>query len=330
MKRKREKWSSIVICVILISALSLVSVWAKTPSTVEFPTKTITHVEGYAVGGSNDVIARKICSIMPKYLPKQVPIVVKNITGGGGREATLYTSKSKPDGYTIEQLNIPGMLVTQIVLKTKFDLFQFVWLADTIGDTYVIAVRPDSPYKSLKDLKNAKKKIRIGNVGRGSTVHLVQTIATAEIGIPAYLIGGYQGMPQVTAAMLRGEHDVLIRNLSSTLYFFKAGDLKPLALISAERSKFLPDTPTVKELGYPSLANLKMRRPVVAPPGTPKEIADIFQEALLNTLKDEVLVKWAEESYFEITPLTGKEAREMATNVATQLIEKYKELLKKK
>lgn len=264
---------------------------------------------------------------MPKHLPKEVPIVIKNTPGAGGRTGTNALYRSKPDGYTIGILNIQGLIVSEMVMETKYDLSKFVYLGRVATDTYLAVVPKDSPYRSLGDLQKAEKPLRLGLTGKGSSAWVVNTIACSVMEIPTAPVTGYPGTSDIIAGALRGELDIIIRPVSTELPYIESGDFVPIFVIAHERNESVPDVPTVKELGYPEIAGLGLPRFVAAPPGTPKEIADILEKALQDTLHDESFIAWAETAKHHLAPLAGEQAKAMLLELRKPL-EKYKEILK--
>src|SRR5215467_6268433 len=78
-----------------------------------FPNKNIQFVIPYAPGGGFDVYVRFVGPVMEKYLPNKVNIVPINVPAGGGSRGVAQLYRSRPDGYTIGILNIPGMFILQ-------------------------------------------------------------------------------------------------------------------------------------------------------------------------------------------------------------------------
>ncbi|MFC1971070.1 tripartite tricarboxylate transporter substrate binding protein [Chloroflexota bacterium] len=281
----------------------------------------------YSPGGGFDREARWIAAHLPSLLPKKVTMIVENNPGAGGRTGITKIYKSKPDGYTLGTLGFPALLVTQLLEAAEYDPMKFVYLGDRGPNPFCLAVTADSPYNSLEDLQKADKELRIGVVGVGGTDWFVSKVAIAELKIPAVFIGGYSGASGVTTATLRGELDIHIRVVSSLTPFFESGDFKPIFMINTERNEAIPDTPTTMELGYERISKLYSRRPIIAPPGTHKEITDILENALQTIWQDKEYIKWAETNNEIVKPISGKEMMNEIINTQ-ETIEKYREILK--
>jgi len=294
-----------------------------------FPQKTISWIVTYSPGGGFDAYARAISRVMSKYLPNQVNIVIKNIPGAGGRSGTNTLFRSKPDGYTIGILNVPGVLISQMIMETKYDLTKFEYVGAVDEVKYCFMVPKNSPFQSLKDLQQAQKPVRITTTGIGSSGGLMSTMTAEITKIPYTLVTGYKGSTECLVALIRGDADASMEGgLETQLPYIKDGDLRPIMVVSSKRQKYLPDLVTIKELGYPELASLGMYRLVAAPPKTPKDKIAILEQALMKTLADKDFLEWANKSKRSIYPSSGNEAREILSAQA-KVYEDYKAMLKK-
>lgn len=325
MKNKKFRLFLNLFIIILLTLTSM-SAFAASKG---FPKKTITWIVTYNPGGGFDSYARAIGRVMPKYLPNQVKIVIKNVPGAGGRSGTNALYRAKPDGYTIGILNVPGVLTSQMIMKTKYDLTKFEYIGAVDQVKYCFLVPKNSPFKSLKDLQQAKKPVRITTTGIGSSGGLM-SIMTCEITrIPFTLVTGYKGSTACLVAVIRGDADASMEGgLETQLPYIKEGELIPLFVISFKRQKYLPELITIKELGYPELAPLGMYRLIAAPPKTPMDRTAILEKALMKTLEDKDFLAWSKKAKRSVYPSNGKEAREIL-NAQAKTYEKYKEMLKR-
>src|SRR6266852_5835490 len=118
-----------------------------------FPVKNIQFVIPYAPGGGFDVYPRVVAPVMEKYLPNKVNIVPINIAAGAGSRGVTQLYRSKPDGYTIGILNVPGMFILQQQQGSgAYDLNKFTWIgAMGEGERYFTNVGASSPVKNFAD-----------------------------------------------------------------------------------------------------------------------------------------------------------------------------------
>jgi len=271
---------------------------------------------------------RAIARIMPKYLPKQVYVIIKNVPGAGGTRGATILYRSKPDGYTVGILNFPGVLALALVKEVLFDLDKYSYMGRVAVSPYCLSLPKGSPFKTLQDLQQSKKPILFSDTGRGSTSHLVGLVGTAKLKIPAEWVLGYPSAPAAMVGAIKGDAEAVIAGgIESQLQYIKSGDLRALFTFTAERNEYLPDIPTVKELGHNGeLVQLAIHRLVAAPPGVPKDVIEILREALKRSLEDPELKKWSVEGKRPLDWASAEESRELVARF-TKLFSQYKDVL---
>ena len=126
----------------------------------DYPRKDITFIIPNGPGGNFDVFARVVSPALEKYLPHKVNIIPLNVAAGGGGKGMTQLYRARPDGYTIGIVNIPGAFMLQEQQKGRaFDLSKMTWLGNIAkGETYAIAVRPNSPLKTVADMQALSKQ----------------------------------------------------------------------------------------------------------------------------------------------------------------------------
>jgi len=262
-----------------------------------FPQKIITWIVPYSPGGGFDVYSRVIAKVLPKYLPNPVDIVIKNMSGGGGRRGSAALYRSKPDGYTIGILNPSGLVTSDIVKKsTEYDLYNYTYLATNSRDVGGIYVATNSKYQTLEELQKADK-VKFATGGRGSTTWLWGMLAKGAMNIPVNMVTGYGGTSDYTTGIIRGDADAFAFASSSSLVsLFGAGELKPLIIFTLEPWELYPSAPIAKGTPYEELAALTQDRVIAAPPDLPADIAGVLETALINAMKDPELQDWAKKT----------------------------------
>ena len=269
-----------------------------------FPTRPINFIIPYAPGGGFDVYVRLIGPVMEKYLPNKVSIVPVNIAAGGGSRGVAQLYRSKPDGYTIGILNIPGMFILQQQQGTgAYDLAKFSWIGTMgEGERYAISVGAKSPLKSYADLKalSAKRPVKFSVTGPEGTAYAATMIGTQLLGLRPQLISGYKGSVDYVVAAIRGDSDAVIAALPTTLRFVRGGQIRVLA--SFETHTSVPGVPDATSLGKPELDQISVERLIGAPPGLPAAQQNVLAGALAKALADPVVVKWAKENDLIMVP----------------------------
>ncbi len=254
----------------------------------DYPTKPITLQIPYAAGGSTDVGGRIVAAIVEKDLRQ--PMVVVNKAGAGGQVGWTELARQKPDGYYLGYINLPHILTTILdpERKAAFKAEDIVPIISQALDPTTISIRPDSPWKTLKDLIDEAKK-RPGQIAAGLVGYLQDDeigyfqLADAA-GIELRRVYFDSAAPAITA--LLGKHvDVLFCTVGDNFTQWKSGRIRMLTIMDTERSKFYPDLPTTAEGGFPTILSASTRG-VAAPKGIPqpimKKLQDVFKKAMLT------------------------------------------------
>jgi putative tricarboxylic transport membrane protein len=254
----------------------------------DYPTKPITIQIPYPAGGSSDVGARIVASIAEKQISQ--PIVVVNKPGAGGQVGWTELARQKPDGYYLGGINLPHLLSAALDPERKavFKPEDIVPIISQALDPTTISVRPDSPWKTLKDLiDDAKKRpeqIAAGIVGYLQDDEIGYLQFADAAGLKMRLVYFDGAAPAITA--LLGKHvDVLFCTVADNFSQWKAGRIRMLTIMDKERTKFYPDLPTTAELGFPTVLSASTRG-IAGPKGIPgpiiKKIEQIFQKAMMS------------------------------------------------
>ena len=263
-----------------------------------FPNKNIQFVIPYAPGGGFDVYVRFVGPVMEKYLPNKANIVPINVPAGGGSRGVAQLYRSRPDGYTIGILNVPGMFILQQQQGAgAYDLAKFSWIGSMgEGERYFISVGNNSPLKTFDDLKalSAKRPVKLSVTGPEGTAYAATQIGTQLLGLKTQLITGYKGSVDYVVAAIRGDSDAVIAAIPTTMRFVRGGQVRVLASFEAKSS--IPGVPDATKLGKPELDNISVERLIAAPPGVPPEIVNALSATLAKALADPAVVAWAKQN----------------------------------
>jgi tripartite-type tricarboxylate transporter receptor subunit TctC len=269
------------------AALSLV-LFVGSPYAADYPTRPITLQIPYPAGGSTDVGGRIVAAIAEKQIGQ--PIVVLNKAGAGGQVGWTELARQKPDGYYLGYINLPHLLTTVLDPERKalFKAEDIVPIISQALDPTTISVRPDSPWKTLKDLIEESKK-KPGQIAACIVGYLqddeIGYLQFAEAaGVQMRMVYFDGAAPAITA--LLGKHvDVLFCTVGDNFTQWKAGRIRMLTIMDKERTKFYPDLPTTAELGFPTVLSAATRG-IAAPKGVPgpimKKLQDVFHKAMMT------------------------------------------------
>ena len=319
-------FSKRILFVSILTLLMTITIVVLPVSSAEFPSKPISLIVCTGPGGGFDTYARGVAQVMEKYVGK--PIVIKNIPGAGGRTGTNAVYRARPDGHTIGILNVPGLIASQYLMETKFDMSKFEWIGGCNIETYVMAANAKIPYNTIADLQKSKTPFNHGFYGKGSTAFNVAIIGLNAMKISFTAVTGYAGSAEAIVGCIRGDVDLLTYATTTILPYVKSGDLKPIAIYSVERDEFYPDTQTVAEAGFKNLAVLGVPRLFAGPPGLPKDRVKFLEEALLKALKDPELIAWSKQAKRPLTAIDSQTAVELVKD-SGEIYQQYVPLLKK-
>jgi tripartite-type tricarboxylate transporter receptor subunit TctC len=252
-----------------------------------YPAKPVKILVGFAPGGAMDIVARTVGQKISAGLGQ--PVVVDNKPGAASNIAIRQLIDSPPDGYTVmlvaNGLTANPFLYTQQPFDPNIDVVPITLVARL---PVVIAVNATSDLTTLKKLIDASKakpgSVSYGSPGSGSTPHLaVETFARAA-GISFTHVPYKGGAPAITD-VLGGQLPMVAVNAVEVLPHVKAGKLRVLATLSAERVPTLPDAPTIAESGFAGF-EASVWHAVIAPKGTPPAVVEKLKAEIHKALAD--------------------------------------------
>ena len=217
----------------------------------KFPDRPIRLIIPWAAGGPADAGFRILAQSVSKKLGQQV--IVDNKAGASGIMGALALQEAKPDGYTISQMHMSvlrqPLLNKQLTYNPINDL---TYILQITGFIMGVVVKADAPWKTLPELLAYAKanpgKLNWGTLGIGSTQHLaMERVGLAQGGL-SWTHAPYRGTADTLRALLGGEIDFASES-SGWAPMVEAGQLRLLAVFTAQRAKRFPNVPTVKELG---------------------------------------------------------------------------------
>jgi tripartite-type tricarboxylate transporter receptor subunit TctC len=273
--------------VILFTASALVA----RSINADYPTdKEITFVVPFSTGGGFDTIVRKFAPVMAADMG--TPVVAKNIKGASGTRGGQAVARAKPDGYTIGIFNIPGLAVSQMMGKDiGFDLNKITWIATLASSRYGIAVSSDSPAKTLNDLCQLGRPIKLSATGNASTATIFSVIAFDFIGCPIINVTGYGGSNDAMIAVMRGDVDATLKPITTINKYVESGDLRFVVTLTDKR--VFENVPSTTELGFSELAKFAVHRVVGAPEDLPVEVISRLEAAFSTAIQSETIKEWA-------------------------------------
>jgi len=269
----------------LLLATTLAIGTASTAMAQAFPSKPIRILVGFAPGGAMDIVARTIGQKVSASVGQ--PVIVDNKPGAGSNIAIRALIESPPDGYTV-MLVANGLAANPALYQpAPFDPERDVVPVALVARLpVVIAVNASSEISSLAKLIEAAKArpgaVLYASPGNGSTPHLAMELFARAAGITLSHVPYKGGAPAITD-VLGGQLPLVAVNAVEVLRHVKAGKLRVLAALSAERVSTLLDTPTIAESGYPGF-EANVWHAFIAPRGTPPAVVEKLSAEIRKAL----------------------------------------------
>jgi tripartite-type tricarboxylate transporter receptor subunit TctC len=234
-------------------AAAAVLLAATSANAENFPSKPVHILVPYAAGGAVDVLARTLGQALAKTWGQQP--VIDNRPGAGGIIASQALAQSAPDGYTLILVASGHPLNQFIYPSLPYDTFKdFTAISEIASSPLAVLVAKTSPYANLGDLLAAARKepdlLSYGMSGNGTSAHLAGELLKYMAGVKIVAVPYKGGAPALTAVMA-GDIPISINPLAEVVGQLDGGQLRAIAVTSAQRSKTLPDVPTVAESGVP-------------------------------------------------------------------------------
>ena len=269
---------------LLVSALCVVIGAHPAAAQDKYPAKPIKVLVPYAPGGAVDIVARIVTEQMRQTLGQ--PFVIENKPGAFGILAIEEMARARPDGYTLMFGNNNSNVITPVLYGKKFtidyerDVVPVARLADV--PAFVVATSQNFPPKSFAEfLAYAKRntgKVRYGSVGVGSFPQFDMEILARRAGLELIHIPNKAGASGMLNDLVSGDTQVGFLNLATAGPMVRAGQLRPLAMVTEKRLPEYPDLPTLTELGYPGIGTLQWLA-IFAPSGVSKEVIATLHKA---------------------------------------------------
>jgi len=257
-----------------------------------YPARPVRVIIGLAPGGGTDIQARLFAQKLSENLGR--PFVVENRTGAGGTIAYAQIAKSPPDGYTLLGVTSGYTITPAVYSKLPYDpVKDFAPISLVAQAPFLLLTHPSLPVKSTKDLlalARAKPMVLdCGSAGHGTSTHMAFELFRTMAGVNITHIP-YKGTGPALIDAMAGQVHMLFGNVLSSMTHVKTGKLRALAVTTAQRSRVLPDLPTVSESGVPGYENSTWFG-FLAPAGIPVAVLSKLNAELVKTSQSPDIVE---------------------------------------
>jgi tripartite-type tricarboxylate transporter receptor subunit TctC len=294
----------------------------------QYPSKPIVIVSPFAPGGTSDFVGRVVAQKIMENTGWKMIIETK--PGADGQIGTDQVAKAAPDGYTLclgpssTHAIQPSVFGARLPYNVLRDFTGITMLGATAN---IVAVNPAVPANNLKELiayaKANPGKLNFSSPGKGTSVHISGEMLNDAAGIDMVHVPFKGSGPSMTA-VLGGEVQVLVENISAAVPNVKAGRLRPIAVTSISRAAPLPEVPTLNEAGLPGF-EVTAWFSMFAPSATPRPIINALNAEFVKALRDPKVQEQMLSRGLEPRPMTPDEF----AAIWRKDIEKYAAIVKK-
>jgi tripartite-type tricarboxylate transporter receptor subunit TctC len=254
----------------------------------EYPAKPIQMIVPFPSGGPADIVGRVYAQQLSAVVGQ--PVVILNPGGAGGTIGTASAARAAPDGYTVLFGSTSTMAINQLIMKQlPYDFAKDFSLIGLVANApHLLAVREGLPAKTAAELvamaKRSPGKYTIASAGPGTIVQMAAELFKQQAGIDLLVVPFKGGQP-ATLALLSGEVDMIINDLTTLKSNLASGKLRALAVANESRLRVLPSVPTFAELGLPGVVSSTWWG-IGVPVKTPEAVQAKLRSATAQILAD--------------------------------------------
>ena len=287
----------------------------------DWPTHPLTMINPFAAGGPNDVVARLFAQRMGEVLGQ--PIIVENIGGAGGMNGADRVAKAAPDGYTFLQGTVGTQAQNQTLFKkpSYHSTTDFAPVALILEAPLVLIARKDLPVNDMKQFvayaKAHKDSMQFASAGTGSAIHLGCALVNLVTGLDVVHVP-FRGANPAMQDLIGGRVDYLCDIITSAKPQIEAGTVKPIAVLTKQRSAVLPDVPTAIEQGFDVEAYTW--NAFFLPKGTPEPIVQKLRQATLAAMKTPAVREKLEAAGLQLVADDRTTPEYLATFVQSEIV----------
>ena len=256
---------------------------------LDYPTRPVRIVAGFAAGGGVDITARLIGQWFTDRLGQS--FVTENRPGAGGNIGTETVVNAPADGYTLLLATVPNAVNASLYPKLNFNFIRDIAaIGGIIRVPMIIMVHPDVPYKTVPELiayaKANPGKISMASAGNGSAPHMAGELFKMMAGVDMLHVP-YRGQGPAMTDLLTGQVHLLFATAPGTIDYVKTGKLRALAVTTATRAEVMPELPPVADFlpGY----DTSQWYGLCAPKAVPEAIVAMLNKEINAAITDPAL-----------------------------------------
>jgi tripartite-type tricarboxylate transporter receptor subunit TctC len=271
----------------LLAGAAVLPNLTRVASALDYPTRPVHIIVGFAPGGPADTIARLTGHGLSERLGQQ--FIIENRTGAGTNIATEAVVNAPPDGYTLLLITSANFINATLYQTLNFNFIRDIVPVGSLSrEPAVMLVHPSVPAETVPEFiayaKANPGKINMASGGNGAPSHVFGELFKMSAGVNMVHVP-YRGASPAVTALLGGQVQVFFSPLSTAVEYIKAGKLRGLAVTTATRSEALADVPTMREF-LPDYEASNWYG-IGAPRKTPAEVIDKLNREINAVLADQ-------------------------------------------
>lgn len=291
-----------------VAASVLATTLLTEPAKAEYPEGPVTLVVPFSPGGSNDIIARQLGKQLSENWGQ--PVVIENRPGAGATVGSEYVARSEPDGYTIMIASVTFTMNPALQKDLPFDPQQDFTPIAMLGQVpLVLGARPDipadTPQELFEHIRSHPGELSYGATGVGSIQHFAGELLKQAADLDIEVVQ-YPGGAPAMADVMGGHIEYSIGSMTQMLPQIEAGNIKPIAVTSAERSEAAPDIPTFQEAGVDGYEILQWWG-ILAPAGVPDDVVEALNNSINEVLRSQEMIDYMTSEGATPRPMSAEE-----------------------
>ncbi len=299
-----------LMALVVFALAAVTGAWAQ-----KFPTRPVLMIVPYPPGGLTDAVGRVVAEGMQAPLAQSV--VIENVGGANGSVGSARAARATPDGHTV----LLGIWNTHVsvakLMKLDYDVVQdFAPIAFLTDAPMLLTVHQKVPVNTYKELvgwlRTNPDKASSGSAGIGSPPHLLDELVRKQTNTRFQTVH-YRGAGPIMTALMGGQIHMAFLNPATAAPHVRSGVIKALGVTNANRLKILPDVPTMAEAGYQGGLEFSLWSGLYAPKGTPKEIVNTLNRAVVASLATQKVRERLETQGMEIATREKQTPEALAT-----------------
>ncbi|MGG5808117.1 tripartite tricarboxylate transporter substrate binding protein [Falsiroseomonas sp. CW058] len=277
----------------LLAAAILPAAAPRARAQAPYPDRPVVLVAPFAAGGAADIAARTLAAHAPRVMARVLPrgaepaVVVENRPGASGAVGTLHVQRARPDGLTLLLARVgSAAVVPALEPRAPYAWDEFTMLGLLDENPYVVCVRAEAPWRSLRELveavRGAPGRLEFATSGPQTILDLGvrHMLVSSGIAHDAALAVPFRGGGEALTALLAGQVAFVGNNLADMAGAIAGGQVRALAVSGAARLPSLPGVPTAAEAGFPALGEMAGWNALFGPPGLPEPVVEAWTRTL--------------------------------------------------